>query len=453
MALPPQQQLENLVYSLCEINHDLDAVLYDKLHDNQFINYLKQYQYIDPATDITRPFSFRPSPNNNSVPTPPEYHINNIAYNPRQGQPAGTPPKYMHDGYIVKQIFGCDKDQFNIKFNQYNINNTQQPGLWTDRNGKRWRIRAVNSGVYFGKTLADNLGIPDRSALVVDMNQGIVRDLKTGPFDTTGYTLYLLFCALIDADSCPSKPNIYSAKKIVEQFASTGIIIHGISSFSNITIPTTLDVVDRKNISSIMGTNIASVSVYDTSTGYPFHKVDQTWTATSKIVGGQQSTFQSINAKKSNNKPTVKSQIGEILDPTNTNYANRFNVNADVHKNTFLALEIFKKKSGDYYQLLISFLLKYCNDNNNTIINNLIWFEVYCNTNIFNRIPFNINTISNVVNDQNVVVANRNGNPIKNVFVLSGDFAFISKIIDTGINLIFKNDGIIYSFICEEHTY
>lgn len=412
-----QEEKERIVWALNEINHDLSDIFnQNKLHDKDFINYLKNYvlaENVNPGET----FSYNTGTSQGRQP----YQIDQIPYNKIQ------PNRNIHDGYIVNQIFGIDQKETLYNIGVVNQQTPAPPGItiktWTDRNNNAWTMRVFGAGRYYGRELANNLALPDKSILLVDMNQGIVRDLKTGAPDATAYNLYLLYCALNDADSCPSKPNIFNAKKIVEQFALTGVKIHGISSFRPVATESVQGYPGNIDTSNIVNSNISSISYYDTATGYPFKKINQEW-----YLGNIQNNNNigiSRDARVANNKTSVMRNAGRTQSILNS---------------PGLALEVFKKKSGDYYQILLACIL-YSLISDTTFP----WYEVYFNnnTNTFDRILYDINTHYNFP-------GNPNGNTNllrQHTFLLTGDFPCLAKAVDCGVNVIFKYNGLIYSFI------
>lgn len=415
------KEYERLLWSLCEINHDLHTILTSHLKNDDFLNFLKPYTLannVDPNQDYGVDISI-PQINTSNHPV-----INNISYN------TGS-----HDNYIINYIFNHGQNyRNNIKQNFQTLGNnpvriqltTGTLSLFTDRKGGTWQIRSVSSGQYFGRQLADILGIEDESILLVDMNTGIIRDLKKGVPDTTAYKIYLLYCALNDADSCKSKPNIFNAKKIVEANPTTGVRIHGLSSFDTINVQSNQGVANDTDTKDIIGSVFSSINAYNQTTGYPFSIVSQDW-----YRGNTQHNAMisppSTNARVDNNKKNVIPAIEAILQSSTTqppNYTQE------------LALQIFKKKSGDYYQILLAIILYYLFYGGYGNI--VTFFIVNCNGNDFRRTPYTLPAQPSPPSENNFR---------KKVFLLTGDFPCLAKAFDSDVNVLFKCNGFIMSFI------
>jgi len=333
--------------------------------------------------------------------------------------PSNTFIKYT-EPEILAQITGANF-KANIK------NNTLNDKVIIISNGFEYKVKITSKteinesspGTFddseCGIKLFDNLfdtTITPTPILLIDVDMGITKYLKTGNNGTTARKVYMFSPVVVRADSA-TKMNLTDTKSLKTNFLNT----------SGIDLINVIDIADFSTAAATTNTKSDDFfSKYTIKSYENGEKIDQDWSGFSKIGtgSGANKVLTRSDVNKTNNRTNVAKKIDPIInispgtDVTGPNNMIATTAIAEKNREIFNS-EIQSKRSGDW--LPVIYILNY------------------------NSASAQLKTYSNpIVPTQISFTAPSTFEPT-NMYIVTNDTPLVAFALYSGVNIILINDG------------
>ena len=305
----------------------------------------------------------------------------------------------LHD----KDIIVSSGFTYNVKITSKTVINESSPGVFDDSQ--------------CGIKLYDNLfdGDAGPPILLIDVDMGITKYLKTGNSGGTSRQVYMFSPVVVRADSA-TKMNLNSKPDLKKNFASQ----NGINL---------INVLDNSNFTTTVTTNINTAdgffSKYTVESYENGQNIDQRWSGFSVIGSGSGNNKVLIrpDVNQTNNRTSVAKKIDPIINiPKANEIAGPSNMikndtNAAKNREIFNS-EIQSKRSGDW--LPVIYILKY-----NPAVNNQ-HLKTYANPiDPATKGPFSAPSTFNK----------------DNMYIVTNDTPLVAFSLYSGVNVVLINEG------------